>query len=179
MHAHVPSCCSSSLSQCPYLSEVITWRRCVCALLCACPCLHLHVYTSLPQVCICIWMNNILRVYECAICWFIHVFSQGKLEAWTRRFTLLLARLYCHSASLCRVCTRMLQLWFYNVNQLSYHSTTSKSTSSLLVLPVSHCWVMINISRKDLPVLYWLNSPVAHSVLAVFFNLTDFYVLSL
>lgn len=51
MHAHVPSCCSSSLSQCPYLSEVITWRRCVCALLCACPCLHLHVYTSLPQVC--------------------------------------------------------------------------------------------------------------------------------
>lgn len=150
MHAHVPSCCSSSLSQCPYLSEVITWRRCVCALLCACPCLHLHVYTSLPQVCICIWMNNILRVYECAICWFIHVFSQGKLEAWTTRFTLLLARLYCHSASLCRVCTRMLQLWFYNVNQLSYHSTTSKSTSSLLVLPVSHCWVMINISRKDL-----------------------------
>lgn len=150
MHAHVPSCCSSSLSQCPYLSEVITWRRCVCALLCACPCLHLHVYTSLPQVCICIWMNNILRVYECAICWFIHVFSQGKLEAWTRRFTLLLARLYCHSASLCCVCTRMLQLWFYNVNQLSYHSTTSKSTSSLLVLPVSHCWVMINISRKDL-----------------------------
>lgn len=112
MHAHVPSCCSSSLSQCPYLSEVITWRRCVCALLCACPCLHLHVYTSLPQVCICIWMNNILRVYECAICWFIHVFSQGKLEAWNRRFTLLLARLYCHSASLCRVCTRMLQLWF-------------------------------------------------------------------
>lgn len=150
MHAHVPSCCSSSLSQCPYLSEVITWRRCVCALLCACPCLHLHVYTSLPQVCICIWMNNILRVYECAICWFIHVFSQGTLEAWTTRFTLLLARLYCHSASLCRVCTRMLQLWFYNVNQLSYHSTTSKSTSSLLVLPVSHCWVMINISRKDL-----------------------------
>lgn len=126
---------------------------------------HLHLDEQHPA---CVRVCDML-VYSCI--------SQGKLEAWTRRFTLLLARLYCHSASLCRVCTRMLQLWFYNVNQLSYHSTTSKSTSSILVLPVSHCWVIINISRKDLPVLYWLNSPVAHSTF--FFNLTDFYVLSL